>query len=112
MVRVDAIQDSEWFALNGPDRQVPASGTLEPAGIGYPPPLVGELATWFVPIKFHVPAEAFAAGVIAAGANTASAATAAAMDLLTFSPPSFGRTNSGPLLSYHGSVPLRLGLRW
>src|SRR5207244_11242986 len=55
------------------------------------PPPVGELATWLVPIKFHVPAEAFAAGVIAAGATTASAATAAAMDLLTFSPPSIGK---------------------
>jgi len=29
-----ASHDSEWFALNGPDLQVPASGTLDPNGTG------------------------------------------------------------------------------
>jgi hypothetical protein len=30
----DAIHDSEWFALKGPGPHVPASGTLDPGGIG------------------------------------------------------------------------------
>src|SRR5262245_62811974 len=69
-----ASHDSEWFASNGPALHVPAWGTLEPAGTGYPPPVAGELATTFVKetLAFHPepPGES-------ATAETASTSTAA-----------------------------------
>jgi hypothetical protein len=60
-----ASHDSEWFELKAPARHVPASGTREPGGTGYPPPVVGELATTFVngTLEIQAPLGAFEVGV-------------------------------------------------
>src|SRR6266511_2078479 len=85
-----AIQDSEWLALKGPDRHVPASGTREPGGTGYPPPVVGELATTLVNGALALqgaPPTPLAADM---APNTSAAAASAAStpgSLLMFLPP-------------------------